>query len=267
MSDAPSSLAVVTGASSGIGRATALALGAQGYRVVLVARNEERLNELKAEIDAGPGEGIVSALDASDGAAVKTLASWVRESHGVPQVIVNSAGAGRWLFAEETEPDEAVEMMGAPYFAAFNVSSAFMADLLRARRGVIVHVGSPASIMPWPGATAYTAARWALRGLHEALVQDLRGTGVHSCHVVFGEVSSEYFKNNPDSHQYLPGIGKLIPVTSPEECARVIERVIARPRRQRLHPFMLRLFNALHWLAPGWVRHLAASTGRQHQSP
>ena len=64
----------------------------------------------------------------------------------------------------------------------------FFRSLLARGRGAFVHVGSPASLMPWPGATAYSASRWALRGLHEALCQDLAGTGVRSCHVLLGEV-------------------------------------------------------------------------------
>ena len=139
-----------------------------------------------------------------------------------PSLVVNSAGAGVWRFLEETTPDGIVEMIGAPYLAAANVCRAFMADMLAAGRGGLIHVGSPASLMPWPGATAYTASRWALRGLHEALCMDLVGTGVTSSLIYFGEVSSEYFEANPDSHEYIPAIGGWIPVTTPERCAEVV---------------------------------------------
>ena len=162
-------VAVVTGASSGIGAATAKALAHDGWRVVLVARRAERLEELTAEISDAGGEAIAEALDGADGNAVLEMANRVRSKWGDPSLLVNSAGAGVWRFLEETSPDEIVDMMGAPFLAAANASRAFMPGMLDAGGGLLVHVGSPASVMPWPGATAYTASRWALRGLHEAL--------------------------------------------------------------------------------------------------
>jgi NADP-dependent 3-hydroxy acid dehydrogenase YdfG len=266
MSDRTSGgLAVVTGASSGIGEATALALATLGWRVVLVARREHELERVAAVMSGGPGRGVVEALDGADGDAVLAMAERVAREHGTPDLIVNCAGAGRWRFIEETTPAEAVTMMGAPYFAAFNITHAFMAGMLARRRGLIIHVESPASIVAWPGATGYAAARWALRGLHEALVQDLRGTGVRSSQVVFGEVSSQYFTHNPGSHERLPRIGRLVPITSPERCAEVILRVVRSPRPLVIYPFMLRVLRLLHLVAPGFVRWLLGVTGVKHR--
>jgi len=187
-------LAVITGASSGIGAATARTLGAAGYRLVLLARTKDKLATLAAEI----GEhATVEACDASDGAAVLAMAERVLTTHGVPHVIVHCAGVGEWKRIEDTSPKEALAMMEAPYFAAFNVNHAFLRPMIDMKRGVLVHVSSPASLFPWPSSAGYAAARWALRGMHEALCQDLAGTGLSSCHVVFGRVSSEYFANNP----------------------------------------------------------------------
>jgi len=264
MSSSEGPIAVVTGASSGIGAATARALAAEGWRVVLVARRASRLEELAGEIAAAGGSAIVEPLDAADGGAVLAMAGRVRASWGAPSLVVNSAGAGVWRFLEETTPEQIVEMMGAPYVAAANTSRAFIALMLAAGSGHLVHVGSPASIMPWPGATAYTASRWALRGLHEALHMDLAGTGVHSTLVYLGEVSSEYFEANPDSRQHIPQIGAWIPVSSPERCAKVILGVVRRPRRVVFHPFALRLMAWMAAIAPAPTRWLIARTGRRH---
>ena len=261
---ASAGLAVVTGASSGIGEATALALAARGWSVVLVARSRDRLAGVAAAMAGGPGRGVVEALDAADGDAVLAMAERVTREHGIPDLIVNCAGAGRWRFLEETTPAEAVTMMGAPYFAAFNITHAFMAGMLARRRGLIIHVQSPASISAWPGATGYTATRWALRGLHGALAQDLRGTGVRSSQVVFGEVSSQYFNHNPGSHERLPRISRTVPITSPDRCAEVILRVVRSPRPLVVHPFMLRFYRWTHLAAPWLVRWLLGITGVKH---
>ncbi len=257
-------VALVTGASSGIGAATARLLASNGWRVVLLARRAERLQELAREIETAGGMALVEATDAADGAAVEAMADRVRSQWGPPALVVNSAGAGVWRFLEETPPGQILNMIGAPYLAAANTGRAFMKDMLAAGGGAMIHVGSPASLMPWPGATAYTASRWALRGLHEALCMDLVGTGVTSSMVYFGEVSSEYFEANPDSHQYIPGIGGWIPTTTPERCAKVILGVVRRPRRVVFHPFQLRLMWWLAKISPAPTRWLVVRTGRRH---
>jgi NADP-dependent 3-hydroxy acid dehydrogenase YdfG len=262
MSAAPK-VAVVTGASSGIGAASARLLCMEGWTVVLVARRADRLTALARELDAVGGRAVVEPLDAADGDAVDVMAARVLADVGVPDAIVNSAGAGVWRWMEDTSHTELAGLLGAPFLAAWNVSRAFMPAMLRRRQGVIVHVGSPASVAPWPGATGYTTSRWALRGLHEALRQDLHGTGVRSCHVLFGEVSSEYFEANPDTHEHIPRVGRLIPVTTPERAARVVLRTIARPRPQVFFPPMLAVTQVANVLMPRVVALLARRTGRQ----
>ncbi len=245
-------LAVVTGASSGIGAATARVLVASGWTVVLVARREARLRELQVQLDAfGAGHAVVEPLDGSDPEAVAAMAERVRARFGVPGAIVNSAGAGVWRWPEDTPPAEMERMLDAPFRSAYHVTSAFLPGLLAQRAGVIVHVGSPASITPWPGATGYAISRWALRGYHEALRQDLHGTGVHSSHVLFGEVTSEYFVANPDSYEHIPGLGKLIPAITPLQAAEVIVRTIHAPRDEVLYPRTLAMLALAGRFAPG----------------
>ena len=257
-------LAVISGASSGIGAATARLLAAGGWRVVLVARREQRLRAVADRIArVGVGEAVVEPLDVADSAAVAAMAARVRARFGAPGAVVNSAGAGVWRWPEDTPPADMEWMLDAPYRAAYHLTHAFLGDLLAQRSGTLIHVGSPASITPWPSATAYTAARWALRGLHEALRQDLHGTGVHSCHVLFGEVASDYFVANPGSREHMPGVGRLIPVITPEEAAEVIVRTIHLPRAQVLHPRTLNLLALCERIVPGAVRALARSTGRR----
>ena len=257
-------LAIVTGASSGIGAATAVRLGSEGWNVVLVARREPELAAIAERVRTAGGHAVVEAADASDGAAAEAIVDRTVADLGVPDAVIHCAGAGAWRFLEETSAAELAAMMTAPYHAAAVVDRAVLPHLLVAGRGVLIHVNSPACGVPWPGATGYTAARWALRGLHEALRADLAGTGVETCHVVFGEVASPYFDVNEGARETLPGIARLIPVLTTEACARVLTGLVRRPRPQVVRPFMLWLFWVTAKVAPGLVRWLLVRTGRRH---
>ncbi len=257
-------LALIIGASSGVGAAAAKELAGRGYRVVLTARSGEPLAKLASDI--GDRASFI-ACDASSSDGIESLAKRVREKTGVPDVIVNCAGLGEWKRIEDTSPEEARLMIGAPYLAAFNASHIFMREMLARRSGVLIHVNSPACFMPWPSAIGYSAARFALRGLHEALCQDLAGTGVHSCHIVFGRIDSEYFDHNPGVVDKMPGISKTIRTISVAECARVIASVAQRPRRQVIYPTMLKMFYWSFLALPQLTRWLLRATAKESTKP
>jgi short-subunit dehydrogenase len=250
-------LALVVGASSGVGAATARELGRRGWTVVLSARSEGPLASLAGSI--GPNASYL-ACDASQSAGITALEAFVTQRHGVPDVVINCAGLGQWKRLEDTTPEELQLMIGAPYLAAANASRMFLGRMLERRSGTIIHVNSPACFMPLPSAVGYAAARFALRGLHEALSQDLAGSGVRSCHVVFGRIDSEYFEHNPGVLDHMPGIAKTIRTLSVEECARVLADVADRPRTLVLHPFMLRVYYLSNLVAPWLTRWLLRVT-------
>lgn len=259
MSENPK-LVLITGASSGIGAASARLFARMGYKVVLIGRRREALEQVASEIGIA---AIVEPCDASDGDAMLAMAARVRQEHGVPDVIVNSAGAGKWKRIENTSPDEAVSMMGAPHCAAFNATHAFMNDMLDRNSGVIVHISSPISLFTWPSSVGYAASRWAMRGMHEALCDDLYWTDVHSCHLVFGKVSSEYFDNNPGAEERIPKLAKTVRTLTPDDCARIIAKVVRRPRRQSVYPFMMRFYYWSYLLFPWVTRKLLRLTGHR----
>jgi short-subunit dehydrogenase len=250
--------ALITGASSGVGADAARHLSARGYRVLLVARGAAQLQRVAESIG---GSAAVEVCDASSGEAVLALAERVRHEYGAPDVIVNCAGAGQWKLIEDTACEEALVMMQAPYLAAFNVTHAFMRDMLARRSGVIIHVNSPASIFPWPSCVGYAASRWALRGLHTSLRQDLARTGVTSCHVVFGRIDSAYFDHNPGAAEKIPWISRTIRTLSTDECGRVIADLAEKPRPELLYPLMLRVYGWTFRLTPGLVLWLLRVTG------
>ncbi|GAB4210023.1 MAG: SDR family oxidoreductase [Roseiflexaceae bacterium] len=212
------STALIPGASSGIGAALARELARRGARVVLLARTAAALEALATEVRAAGGQADVFPVDLADPAAVEQIAPAILAQVGPPDLLINNAGVGRWLFLEETSAEEAAAMMAVPYFAALAVTRAFLpAMLARRKHGSIVFVNSPAALMPWPGATTYTGARWALRGLAEALRADLHGTRLRVTTVVPGKVSSSYFDNNPGSSSASPAWPACCPRSHPSK--------------------------------------------------
>ncbi len=257
-------LALITGASSGVGAAAAKAIARRGGRVVLVARTKSALEQVAAEITAAGGAAHVYPADVADAADVERMACAVRKELGTPDILINNAGAGRWRFVEETDPDEAVQMMAAPYFAAFYVTRAFLPEMLKRRSGHIVNMSSPICYLPWPGATAYGAARWAMRGFSATLRADLHGTGIGVTLMTPGKVSSAYFANNPGSEERIPRIARMYRTLTPAQVATAIVRAVESNRREVILPFTLRLTVMLHNLLPGPLDWLLVKTGWNH---
>ena len=120
-------------------------------------------------------------------------------------MIVNNAGIGRWLFIEETPLDEMQADMALPYFAAFGVTKAFIAEMAGRGSGNICNVNGPGGWFPWPSSIAYSSARWALRGFSTALRVDLRDAGVSVTDVVMGKISSSYWETTRAPRTGCPG--------------------------------------------------------------
>ncbi len=259
-------IALITGASSGIGEAAARHLARLGAHVILVARRHETLERIVQEIQSAGGKARAMPCDLGDAHAVSKLAEDVQREVGMPDVLVLSAGAGRWLWLEETEPDEAQAMLASPFWAAFWVARAFMPGMLERRAGRVVIVGSPVAWLTWPGATAYTASRFALRGLFESLRVDLVGTGVTVSMVVPGQVDSAYFTNNPGVLERAPRVAtRLIAPVSVAEVAQAIETTIRTGRAMTVLPWLVRVFFTVNVIAPGLVRWLLVSSGYRHR--
>jgi len=252
---------LVTGASSGIGAATAEALAREGAHVCLLARTESALTDVADGIRRAGGTADVYPVDLADFDAVEAVAERIESDVGTPDVIVNNAGAGRFLAIEETSPEQAAEMMRVPYLAAFAVTRAFVDGMIERGSGTVVNVTSVAAYAPWPGATAYATARWAMRGFSAALRADLGETGVHVMLVVAGEVESPYFEHNPGSRERLPAISRLFPTLTPGDVADAIVNGLREDRRTVIVPRSLAAVVRLHRLFPRLVGELVVRTG------
>jgi NAD(P)-dependent dehydrogenase (short-subunit alcohol dehydrogenase family) len=161
-------VAVVTGAAGGIGRATALALGARGMTVVCADLDEDRAGEV----------GVPYAVDVGDAAAMECFAAWVLERHGTPAVLVNNAGVGiGGSFFDHTVADWRrtidVNLMGVVHGCLY-----FGPAMVGRGRGHIVNVASAAAYTPTRLLPAYGATKAGVLTLSQSLRAELRGTGV-----------------------------------------------------------------------------------------
>lgn len=219
---------VITGASSGVGASLAKLLSKElpQSRLVLLARTESLLLSLKEDIEVTcrAGRCEVFPVDCSKGAEVGEVAFKV----GRADIVVCAAGAGTFkaIFERDAGGEETARCLAAPLLATLNIAHAFLPPMLDSREGgVLLAVQSPASRTPWPGATAYTAARWGLRGVCAALRQDLALKNVRVCETILSEIKdSQYFAVNPGSKERVPTISPWFGEATCEEAAQGILR-------------------------------------------
>jgi short-subunit dehydrogenase len=242
--------ALVTGASSGIGAATAQALAARGASVVLVARNAERLAAVATTIEAAGGDAKTYVADLAQSREVSRVARLVQEQHGVPDILVNNAGAGRWLPIAETSADELTSMVAVPFLAAFNLTRELLPGMRQRGTGHIVNVTSIGAFMVWPHAAGYLSARWAMRGFNEALRAELHGSRIAVSLVGFAQVSSGFWEHNPGSWERLPVAAHRLRTLTTTDAAAAIVEAIEKERRLVLRPRMIYLLRLLNTLLP-----------------
>jgi NADP-dependent 3-hydroxy acid dehydrogenase YdfG len=169
--------AVVTGASRGIGAGIATALGEQGVRVVMLARNEAMLKEQAGKI---PGS-IPLACDVTDAKSVDRATKRIARQLGTaPDILVNNAGLFRVALVEATTMESFTEMINTNLIGPFVFVRAFLEEMKKRKSGHILTIGSVADRVVYSGNAAYSAAKFGLRALHEVMRAELRGSGVRN---------------------------------------------------------------------------------------
>jgi len=185
--------ALVTGASSGIGRALAVRLAREGARVALIARRAEELEKLAAEIRANGGEAAVLACDVADAAAVADTCARARALWGGIDLLVNNAGYGHHRTFLEWELEDMERMMRVNYFGTLYFTKAILPGMVEQRRGWIVFVASVAGKIAPPEESAYAATKHAMVGLAASLSLEVEDAGVHVLTVCPGVIRTPFF--------------------------------------------------------------------------
>ena len=190
-------LAVVTGASRGIGRATALALARRGLGVLLVGRASDELSRTVELVrDAGAPEVRLFACDLADPAATERAAAELVQEFPAIDVLVNNAGIAPRLSVEETSPALWDETFNVNLRAVFVLSRAVLPGMRRARSGRIVQVGSISSTLGTARLSAYCASKWALIGFMKSLAAELSDTGIVTLAVLPGSTDTRMLEGS-----------------------------------------------------------------------
>jgi len=190
---------VVTGASSGIGRATALAFASAGARVALVARRRAELDAVAAQA----GEALVVPTDVTDRAAVRTCFDRVVERFGRVDIVVNNAGVLKPALVLDLDGRDLEAMLRVNLFGALYVMQEAVPLMLRQGGGTIVNVASLAGRRGYSPLGGYCATKFALVGLTEALRMELHGTPVHVSLVLPGIVETSMVENLTHDREFL----------------------------------------------------------------
>ncbi len=218
--------AVITGASSGVGRAVAIDLARHGVDVALLARGEEGLN-LTAEAAAKHGvKTLVVPVDISIAGDVAAAFERVRRELGEPDILVNAAGLGIWKPFGDITDEEHREMMDVNYWGTFHCVREVLTGMRARRCGAIVNISSGTGKFALSVTSGYSASKFAVTGFSEALYRELRGSGVSVSCVHPGSIKTSFWSEERVPLAGLPPLVRYSPRLSPQAVARSVRHGI-----------------------------------------
>jgi NAD(P)-dependent dehydrogenase (short-subunit alcohol dehydrogenase family) len=235
-------VAIVTGASSGIGRATALALATQGARVALAARRRPELESLAEAISLAGGEALAVPTDVTIQEQVRQLVDQTLARWGRIDIAIANAGAYVRSPVVEASAELFERSMAVNFYGALYLVLAVLPHMRQQGSGHIVLVSSMDGKKGIPPDAPYVAAKFALAGLGDVLRQELHGSGVDVSTIFPGRVDTPLI-----AHLEVPPVSAKIPA---EAVADAILTAIQHKRAEVIVPFQARLLIYLNWVSP-----------------
>lgn len=229
--------AVVTGASSGVGRRVAERLAGQGARLGLMGRDAARLAETAATCRAAGAATASAAGDIADAAYVTAAMADFEQELGAPDILVNCAGISlpRRMALEEIDPATWERMIETNLRGTYLTCHAVIAGMKARGRGAIVNIGSTAAHVAKPGVSAYAASKFAVRALTDALIEECDGTGVRIAMVSSGPINTPIW----DKAEKPPAVERQHMVQA-DDIADAVLWLIERPANLRIDEILLR---------------------------
>lgn len=236
--------AVVTGAASGIGEAVAVLLAERGARVALLARREQRLEEVAAKINAGGGSALAVVADVTDDASVAAAVARIHEAYGSVDLVVNNAGVMLGNPVEAGRLDEWQRMIDTNVTGVLRVIRAFTGDLVAAagegRTADLVDISSVGAHLAFPNYAVYGATKAAVTHLSQCLRTEFGPRDVRVTNVEPGFVESELrlHTDNAEVSGQVDGMLEAVGTLAAEELADVVAYAVSRPRHVNLRQIM-----------------------------
>jgi short-subunit dehydrogenase len=245
----PAPSVLVTGASSGIGEASALRFARTGARLGLLARREERLHDVADRVRNSGGEALVVPVDLGDDQKARAAVHSVESNFGGIDVLVNNAGFGLYAPIESVPRDDLERLFAVNTFGAIACAQAALPGMRRRGRGLIINVSSVVGKRALPMTGAYGASKYALHAFSDALRVELEGTGVRVSVICPGYTATEFSERVID---YGAERGKpLGGAMTAEAVAEVVFDCALRPRREIVLTGKGRLLVFLNRFLPG----------------
>jgi NAD(P)-dependent dehydrogenase (short-subunit alcohol dehydrogenase family) len=208
-------VAIVTGASKGIGKAIAQAFAAEGAKVVIAARNRSDLEAVASEIASAGGAASAIATDVAVEADVVNLFATTQERHGRLDILVNNAGVTIAMPTDQIPLRDWQRVVDTNLTGAFLCSREALKIMKPQRRGRIITIGSISSITPRPNGAAYAATKLALEGLTRSIALDYREYNIGASIIHLGATATSWMKvrpeeaTGPEYHLQLDDVGRL----------------------------------------------------------
>eukprot|EP01098_Paradermamoeba_levis_P009056 TRINITY_DN3750_c0_g1_i1.p1 TRINITY_DN3750_c0_g1~~TRINITY_DN3750_c0_g1_i1.p1 ORF type:complete len:253 (-),score=85.50 TRINITY_DN3750_c0_g1_i1:89-847(-) len=242
--------AIITGASSGIGRAVALALAHEGCKVAIAARRQDKLDELKQEIEKTGGVVLVKQTDVVNRQQVKDLVAETIKTFGHVDILINNAGIMPLTLLKNLHEDEWEKTIDVNVKGVLNGIGAVLPHMLERNSGDIINISSDAGRKVFSGGAIYCGSKWALEAITQGLRLETEGTKIRVTSIQPGGTYSELGNSITDSdpilkkngEEYMSKVQKLLAgediaravvyaATQPENCA--INEILVRPTNQR----------------------------------
>lgn len=234
-------VAIVTGASAGIGRATARALAAAGAHVVVTARRSDRLDSLVAEIHGSGGSATARAADVATLSDVQSVVDATVDQSGRVDILVNNAGIMKIASITENDVDDWTAMVDVNIKGVLHFLSAVMPHMIERGSGHIVSVGSLAGRRPFPGASVYAATKFAVRALSWGLHLELGSAhGIRVTDIQPGYVSTDLLSDQPDTLAVWDEAWSGRRTLQAEDIARAVEFAVKSPDHVSVSEILVR---------------------------